>query len=259
MILYFSGTGNSAWVARSLASSLNESEPVEISRRLLDEPTIDLTGHQRVVWVLPVYSWAIPTTVVKFMKRVTLTNGVRLPHFMVVTCGDDTGNIDRQWRRIMSRRGWGAVGCWSVTMPNTYTAMKGFDVDLPELAAEKLQKAPERVGLIANSISEGSHATDIVRGRFAALKSGIIKAWFHRFAMNPRRFNVSDSCISCGKCERVCPTVNVRLVDGRPQWGDNCALCLACYHNCPVHAINYGKSTRSKGQYVCPLRVITKK
>lgn len=259
MIFFFSGTGNSAWVARELARLLNEPEPIELARKILDEPSLDLLGHKRVVWVFPVYSWGIPTTVEKFMQRVTLMNGAQLPHFMVVTCGDDTGNIDRQWRHIIERRGWDAAGCWSVTMPNTYTAMKGFDVDSPELADVKLRRAPERVGLIAKSISEGSQTTDIVRGKFAVLKSGIIKAWFHRFAMNPRRFNVSDSCISCGKCERECPTANVTLVDGRPQWGGNCALCLACYHNCPVHAINYGKTTRSKGQYVCPLRVISKK
>lgn len=41
---------------------------------------------------------------------------------------------------------------------------------------------------------------------------------------------------------------NIKVTD-RPVWGDNCTQCLACYHICPVHAVEYGKVTAKKGQY----------
>jgi ferredoxin len=36
-----------------------------------------------------------------------------------------------------------------------------------------------------------------------------------------------------------------------PIWLHNgrCTSCLACYHYCPVHAINYGRITRKRDQY----------
>jgi Fe-S-cluster-containing hydrogenase component 2 len=34
----------------------------------------------------------------------------------------------------------------------------------------------------------------------------------------------------------------------RPFWRDNCMLCSRCYHICPRHAVQYGKTTVGKGQ-----------
>ena len=56
------------------------------------------------------------------------------------------------------------------------------------------------------------------------------------------------ACIDCGLCEKVCPVGNITVTD-RPVWGGNCTQCLACYHVCPVHAVEYGKMTGKKGQY----------
>ena len=58
-----------------------------------------------------------------------------------------------------------------------------------------------------------------------------------------------DVCIRCGKCQQVCPVDNIKGTP--PEWMHNgkCTCCLACYHYCPVHAINYGKITRRRGQY----------
>ena len=35
-------------------------------------------------------------------------------------------------------------------------------------------------------------------------------------------------------------------------WGMDCTSCLACYHVCPQHAVQYGKRTKDKGQYFNP-------
>ena len=57
----------------------------------------------------------------------------------------------------------------------------------------------------------------------------------------------------CGTCMRTCPMYNISMKDGKPLWGNNCAMCLACYHRCPAHAVMYGHTTRHKGQYRGPL------
>jgi len=32
----------------------------------------------------------------------------------------------------------------------------------------------------------------------------------------------------------------------------DCTSCLACYHVCPQHAVQYGKKTKGKGHYFNP-------
>ena len=53
-------------------------------------------------------------------------------------------------------------------------------------------------------------------------------------------------------CERICPVGNVVMIGWRPVWGMDCTSCLACYHVCPKHAVQYGRRTKRKGQYLNP-------
>ena len=139
MIACFSGCGNSRLVADRLAESLNDC--VTAIRHDTDWSAAGGdTTH--MVWVFPVYSWGIPPVVASHIASAVLPE--TLDHYMVCTCGDDTGLTDRQWRRMIRRRGWKAVGTWSVIMPNTYVTLPGFDVDSPAVASRKLEAAAAR-------------------------------------------------------------------------------------------------------------------
>jgi len=84
------------------------------------------------------------------------------------------------------------------------------------------------------------------------VKSGPINKGFCGFYIKTEPFRVEETCISCGKCESLCPLGNIHLVDGRPEWGKRCALCLGCINGCPEEAIQYGKQTKKKKRYHFP-------
>jgi ferredoxin len=68
--------------------------------------------------------------------------------------------------------------------------------------------------------------------------------------LRTRLFHADDRCISCGLCERICPVSTIAMRDGRPVWTDShCAHCMACIHNCPKGAIEYGDVTQEKRRY----------
>ena len=252
MILYFSGTGNSRYVASELARLLGEPGPLAIADT---DPSGISSGLSRIIWVFPVYSWGVPPVVVRFMRQVCLDRPV--PNWMVCTCGDDVGLTPRQWAALVRSMGGLPRGSFSVEMPNTYVTLPGFDVDSVEVADRKLRQAPDRIGAVASAIIADRADIDVVRGGFPWIKSRIIYPWFIRHAMSPKPFASTDACIGCGRCQRECPTHNIRLnAARRPEWGSDCAFCLRCYHTCPRHAVSYGRATLKKGQYLCPLQKV---
>lgn len=49
---------------------------------------------------------------------------------------------------------------------------------------------------------------------------------------------MTDGCIGCGICEKVCPSGSIRLREGKAVYTPGyCQTCLACIHACPQKAI----------------------
>lgn len=252
MIIYFSGTGNSRYVAETLASHLDDNAVVELKGEMLYDPMNArlYADGGRVIWVFPTYSWGIPPAVSRFMKEATIDGAENAQHSMVTTCGDDTGETASQWRKLMKQRNWPTVFARTVIMPNTYVLMKGFDVDSQSVAEAKIAKAPLVIKEIADDIIGGKHADVLTKGSWPWIKSNVIYPYFVRFCMSPKPFRSNGRCIGCGKCASLCPMDNITMDGDRPRWHDRCALCLRCYHVCQCKAVEYGRATEGKGQYL---------
>ncbi len=251
MIIFFSGTGNSHFVARELANLLGESELIHLKGEMLYDPMQSrlVTRDRRIIWIFPTYSWGVPPVIKRFIREANIDGADKAKHYMVTTCGDDIGTADKQWCRLIESRHWQPMTAHSVIMPNTYVLMKGFDVDSRELADRKLAEAPARIAEIAKLIAEDTPGNTLIRGSWPRIKSGIVYPWFVQFCMSPKPFKSNGRCIGCGKCAAACPMDNITMKGDRPQWHDRCALCLRCYHICPCDAVSYGKATIGKGQY----------
>ena len=174
--------------------------------------------------------------------------------FLVCTCGDDIGKTDIFVEELLDKYQIALHAKYSIIMPNTYIALPGFDVDSSETTKEKLKAAKERIRNIAISIVERKRVSDIHPGKFAWIKSYLLRPIFNKLLTSPRHFKVNkNKCIGCNICAKVCPTKNISMSSihpSSPQWNNQCANCLACYHHCPQHCISYGKYSKGKGQYL---------
>jgi len=247
MIFYFSGVGNSAWVAGRLADLLQD-KVVPIAEEICNEMVYTPAKDERVGFVFPVYGWEPPKIVLDFIQRMQM----RTPEYLyfVCTCGDDTGKTNRIFTQAIERKGWHCHAGYSVTMPDTYVCLPGFDIDGEDELKRKLQNASARVDFIAEELllKVMHDKYNCLEGAFPNVKTYVLGWLFRKFLMSPKPFHATDVCVSCGLCEKRCPVHNIK-VEGKPQWGDDCTMCLACYHACPEHAIHYGNRTQKKGQY----------
>lgn len=247
VIYYFSGTGNSLATARLLCESLGACECISIAG-LEGEGDGIVPGAERVGIVCPVYDFGLPSIVVNFAKMLDL-QGVRYL-FAVLTMGGLGDSALRQLDAVVRRRGRKLDGAWTVRMPGNFVPLYGPPEG--EKRAGILASAEGEIASIAGQIAR----TEVVRPGIAPVTSILKKLLYGPFIENVHgsdtRFEVEDTCTSCGICEDVCPVENIRIIEGRPEWQHHCECCLACLHFCPVQAIQWGSRTKRRGRYRHP-------
>lgn len=252
MILYYSACGNSRLIAERLAESLNEKLVFipQASRDNIFE--YELSEGEALGFVWPVYCWAPPQLVMDYVSRLKFRSKPAYV-YLVMTCGDTTGLAPDIFRKELQKINLELNSVHCMIMPETYINIKSMYLDSAEKAKAKTENSLSRLPEIAEIISRRENTdTFIPVGDSPWLKSRIVKPIFYAFLVKDKYFSVNDLCISCGKCAEVCPLENIELRDGRPHWKGHCTTCNACYHNCPVNAIHFGKATEGKGQFRLP-------
>ena len=252
MIFYFSGTGNTQWAAETLAQATGE-QLLFIPEEMKGACRYELQEGERLGFCFPVHGWQPPHIVRAFIRKATFNINPGTFVFALVTCGDSIGRTMEMLNKDLREKGFRAVSLYSLIMPESYVCLPFMYTDTPKREHEKITKAKADLDIIVQEVKNcQSGITRTTRGLTPWTFTHIIGAYFNGKMITDKKFTVdADVCIHCGKCQKVCPTGDVRLVDGVPQWqhDGSCTNCLACYHHCPQHAINYGKITRQRGQY----------
>ena len=78
------------------------------------------------------------------------------------------------------------------------------------------------------------------------------RVWPKIVAGKAQKFAVSDACVACGQCIRLCPRGNIRIEGGRAVIGGDCIQCLSCLQYCPQQAISLGRVTDRRAHYHNP-------
>ena len=102
MIFYFSGTGNSKYVAKRIANALGDAL-VNLNDRIKASDTSSIETGERVIIVTPTYAWRIPRVVRDWLRKTEL-RGAKQAWF-VMTCGSEIGNADRYNRDLCTEKG----------------------------------------------------------------------------------------------------------------------------------------------------------
>lgn len=240
MIVYYTGTGNSKYVADKI-SAVTGDDVRNVTDFTKGNAPFELFDDESLIFVCPVYFWGIPASVKEFVGNLK-TEGRYFA--LVLQCGGSTGNaqgIFEKYARPDAVFGLVAVDnyCPMFRVPSGEAVIKGLDA-----LDEKIEEAALKI----KNREVGDF--NVVKGALPKLNTVFMYPLYE-----PGRkttFKVNDKCISCGLCANICPVSAIKIENGRPVWiKSKCDMCLGCLSRCPQNAISVKKSDKN-GRYVNP-------
>ena len=228
MVFYFTATGNSLYVAKQL-----DEERLSIPQEMNKE-----NRHykaERIGIVCPLFEFEIPPLVKDFIRDSEFEAGY---FYLVVTYGMHHGGVAERTQAWLQSIGKAADYVNTIIMHDN--ALIVFDMD-----QQRSIEAEKQVDAHIDAIRSDIAAKRVMVQQAPADEIDFYQnfvAWIKRtgpmyaFPL----YRVTDSCVGCGTCTRVCPRGCIHLENKRPVWDySRCANCMACIQACPAKAIQF--------------------
>ena len=243
MVFYFTATGNSLYVAKHL-----DNEQVSIPQVMRKEHRIYQAS--RIGIVCPLFEFEVPKLVKDFIRESIFETEY---FYLVITYGMHHGGVAQRTQAWLNAIGKKADYISTIIMHDN--AIIVFDMD------EQRRLEPEK--------QVDAHIADI-KADIEAGKKQVQEAeqgeidFYEHFVEWIRQtgpmysfplYSVTEACVGCGTCSRVCPRGCIHLEDGTPAYDyTRCANCMACIQACPTKAIQFAtvKEPNPKARYRNP-------
>ena len=245
-VYYFSGTGNSYYIAKSIIEG--------ISGRLINIATVikqnEINNDDNIIGIVfPVYYGNIPNIIQKFVSKLKQISSKYI--FVVVTYGGGKGRSIRVIKKLVKANNGRISAAYGIHMPqNTFRK----NADKPEVL---YQKADTIIPIIRRNMQKrasGFFSTELIADILQRPLSYLLIPSYKKYIRQTaggrnneslmelqyrmdNTFHVNDECNGCGHCAEICPVDNIELDRGRPVWLHHCVNCIACYSFCPQKAI----------------------
>lgn len=257
MIFYFTGTGNSKYIADKLSVCFDE-ELIDIARAVNNSNfTFDCSEEKYIGFVFPTYAWSVPYVVKEFVTKMELDNISETAYiFAINNCGASEGRSLYDLSKFLEDKNIKLSYARSLMLPDNYLIL----ANAPDKEAQSkiFRSANIKMANIINNITRFKKSVIIHTGPLFFIYK-LANILFTKFMNKTSKFNVNSDCVGCGLCADICNTNAIKIEEGKPVWTkDTCVQCLACLNRCPVEAINYGSKTIDRERYVNPFAVFDK-
>jgi ferredoxin/flavodoxin len=224
-IFYFTATGNSLYVAKTIGGKLYSIPQLLKDRQFNFED--DVIG-----FIFPIYGHTLPNTVQEFLENVKIKSNYI---FAIGTYGNMHGSCMNNLEKYFTRMGWKLNYADTILMVNNY--LPSFEIS-NQLKNIQDKHIDEHLRIIVNNINNKKNSipdTTIIERIFKVL----IKLLMSEFSngKSAQQYIINDKCNKCGTCSKVCPTGNIEIKN-KVIFGNVCESCYGCVHLCPQNAIH---------------------
>ena len=247
MILFFSATGNTKLVAQALAKRLND-DVIDLLARIKNHDYSEIRSDRPFIICSPVYVSEFPLFFSDYIKKVLLIGSKDV--YGVLTNGGYSGIAGGQLKSIIKRKNLNFKGYAEFKPASNHITNKSHKpIDSAEIK-KRIKTSLRKVDEVADVIQNGA----FIKNRHIFILEYIVTVpvapVLCYFNQGTEGFRIKDNCVSCGKCEKLCPMNVIEMHDGKPMWNvKRCAHCMSCIQNCPVEAIEYKDVTEGRKRY----------
>ncbi len=241
VIFCYSGTGNCLDLAKNIAKGIGGADII----MMRSKPAVTDAGEaERVGFVFPCYGGGAPEDFLFYAAMIKVNPNAYT--FGISQSAAYAGTGLSRLNNIIPLKYWRTV-----THQCSCIWLFPHNLMMPMMDAEEAQKRSEQLAAeIAADILAGKTTERIPPNN--VLNAAENKAWSRIAEKKAAQFRVSDACIACGQCVRLCPRKNIRIENGKASIGTNCIQCLSCLQYCPKNAISIGKITDRREHYHNP-------
>lgn len=234
-IFYFSGTGNSLYVAKRLGGEL-----YSIPQVLKGEDNI--FEDEKIGIIFPTYELSVPKIVREFIEKITL----RSPYiFVIMTCGNNNADATKWVTSFAKKHDIQISYSNSIKMIGNHIPLVDIEKEksLDKNIEESIDQLIKDVSDNRNYINGGMMIGPILRNALKVINK------VHPMD-SPANFSVNEDCIKCSTCIKVCPRANVSYNESKHiTFSNHCESCLACVNNCPKKAIQVKGDKNPNARY----------
>ena len=233
-IFYFTGTGNSLYVAKRLGGELYSIPQVLKGKDYIFK-------DEKIGIIFPTYGFSIPTIVMRFIEKVTLNS----PYiFAIMTCGNNSGDAPRYFTSFAKKYGI------KVNYSNSIV-MIGNHIPLVDIEKQKLldKNIEENINQLIKDVSNNRNYINTTITGFILRNGMKIIKQVHPID-SPDNFSVNENCIKCSTCIKVCPRANISYDKSKQIiFSKYCEGCLSCVNDCPKKAIEVKGDKNPNGRF----------
>lgn len=248
LILYFSGTGNSKFLARVFAKEMGAA-----CFSIEEEADFQaiIAAHDTIAFSFPTYGSRVPRIMREFVIK--HTQAIRSKK-LILFCNQMafSGDGARAFTYIFPkclRKKLRVIYAEHFIMPNNIGNVIVTPLANEKQVRRKFRRAKRKMQAACANIKAGS----IIRRGFNPISRalGLIQGTFfpllERMAKDSVR--ITDDCINCGLCVKECPMKNLACENGKIISKGNCITCYRCVNHCPQKCITAAFHAKVNKQY----------
>lgn len=263
VLLYFSGTGNTKFVAECIGNEFRRRE-YEIGLISMEDKerirTLDMKDTIMGIG-FPCYALSYPDIVGQAITGLP-AQYCGTPAFVFSTAGWGVGNSMKRLAVLLQHKGLCVIKACSFICPNNgwITLFSPASILCRHMKYEnrlwsKIQRFVDDIIQSEQDFDNGRFSISTVGFPLVTLLGRLLEnAESH--LMNNYRI-IAEKCRSCGMCIRNCPVGNIEADEHNNiafTSRSRCIHCLRCISDCPSDAIRLGTIFTGKGWYTKQLR-----
>lgn len=239
-IYYFSGTGNTRYIARTIKENMKNDDCVEIYD-IIKQPIVSNDLDLLIIGG-PIYAGNVPEKLIRWViRKIPESNKKTKALVYTTSAGLLNANGTDSLASKLSKKGYDIVGKECFEMPRNFYFGSYQKHDKEEIE-KRTKKAHEQTKQLIDKyiLVDSKNLMPIeVINKGILLKDLTAELFSVMAKFMGKNYKSDEKCIRCRSCVNNCPQQNIRLLDKGIVYGSSCMMCTKCLHICPVGAITY--------------------